>query len=233
VVNDVYQRFIRPGAPQKELVLVGRVATALMMAIAAVIALKLRNALQAFQILLQIGAGTGLLFILRWFWWRINAVSELTAMIVSFLVACYFQFVHARVAPGVELADWQKLILGVAVTTAAWVGATFLTRPSDERVLRRFCRLVNAGGPGWAPVFARAAAEHDPIVPAEEPDNIPLCILCMVLGCVAVYGFLFAAGCWLYRSTGPATTLTAVAVVAGVLLFRLWGRANRSSTRRQ
>jgi Na+/proline symporter len=224
VVNDFYRRFVRPDAPERELVLVGRISTVVMMIVAAVVALQLSNALQAFQILLQIGAGTGLLFILRWFWWRINAMSELAAMVISFLVALYFQFAHARVMPGVELEDWQRLVIGVVVTTVGWVAVTFLTRPTDEKVLRRFCRDINAGGPGWAAVFARAANEGEPIRPRSQPENIPLSILCMTLGCLAVYGALFATGAWLYGNVVTGVILTALSAAAIFVLIRLWGR---------
>jgi Na+/proline symporter len=229
VVNDFYKRFVKPEASQKELVLVGRISTVVMMVVAAFIALQLSNALQAFQILLQIGAGTGLLFILRWFWWRINAISEMTAMIVSFLVALYFQFIHANVMPGVELVQWQRLVIGVAITTVSWVTVTLLSKPAEDNVLRSFCRLVNTGGPGWKPVFAKAEADGDPIAPTAEAENIPLSILCMVLGCLAVYGALFAAGSWMYGNTVTATALTVTAVVATVLLIRLWSRVNAAS----
>lgn len=216
VVNDFYKRFIKPGASEKEQVHVGRVSTVVMMVVAGWIALQLTNALQAFQILLQIGAGTGLLFILRWFWWRVNAVSELVAMVVSFFVAVFFQVVDTG------LESWQQLLGGVAVTTIAWVAAALLTKPADEQTLKRFCRKINPGGPGWKHIYAAIAAEGG----AVEGDavNLPRGILCMVLGCALVYSALFATGFWLYGQTVPAAVLGLVALGSAAGLWKLWDR---------
>ncbi len=222
IVNDWYKRFIKPDASEKRLVLVGRISTVIMMALAAVVALELQNAKQAFEILLQIGAGTGLLFILRWFWWRINAMSELVAMIVSFVVACYFQFAHTALLPNVHLAAWQKLIIGVAATTISWMLATLLTRPTSTEKLRSFCTLINPKGPGWDKIYNDAKADGNPIVSDNRPINIPLGILCMVLGCLAVYSVLFAAGMALYGNKPEAIVLTVIAVISTSILFKLW-----------
>ncbi len=146
VVNDVYKRFVNPAASEKTLVNVGRLSTVVMMVFAALLSLQLTNAVQAFQIMLQIGAGTGLLFILRWFWWRINPWSELAAMVVSFIVTLALQLGSFAAA----WAEYQRIVVGVAITTVAWVGVTLLTAPSDERVLREFVRRTNPGGPGLA-----------------------------------------------------------------------------------
>lgn len=224
VVNDFWKRFINVEASEKELVLVGRISTLLMMLVAAAVALWLENALQAFQILLQIGAGTGLLFILRWFWWRINAFSELTAMIVSLLVALYVELVHPRLLPGIELAAWVKLVGGVAITTTAWVFVTFRTRPTDHQILCRFYRLVHPGGPGWRAVLDRAIAEGDPVKVEVKGWNVPLGILCMVVGCFAVYSALFAIGYLIYGNYFLACLLIAVAAVSVMFLFRSWGK---------
>lgn len=229
VVNDFYRRFVKPDASDRELVLVGRLSTVVMMVLAAVVALWLQNAVQAFHILLQIGAGTGLIFILRWFWWRINALSELVAMVVSFVVAVYFTFLHSRWFPGVALANWQQLCLGVAVTSACWLAVAFLTRPTDAATLRRFVRCIHPGGPGWRKVCREAAAAGEPIEPPARPDNLPMGILCMFIGTVAVYGTLFATGFWIYRNLLPAAVLTLVAGVAFGLLMWLWSMVNRSA----
>lgn len=226
VVNDFYRRFINPEASEKKLVLIGRISTVVMMFFAAMVALWLQNALQAFQILLQIGAGTGLLFILRWFWWRINAACEIVAMIVSFLIAIYFQFFHATLMPGLPLESWQKLCLGVAITTLSWILAAILTRPTDTKTLRSFCRTINPGGPGWKKVFTEAEAANEKIVPEAEATNLPLGILCMFVGTVAVYSALFAAGFWIYSNFVPAMILTVVAIAACVFLVSFWDKVN-------
>lgn len=222
VVHDVWRRFVEPDATEKRLVAVGRVTTVVLMVLAAALALWLRTALQAFQILLQIGAGTGLLFILRWFWWRINAYSELTAMVVSFLVAIVLELVVPRLAPDLGLAAHWKLLVGVAITTAAWVSVTFLTRPTDEETLRRFCRLARPGGPGWRAVAERARAAGDPVPDPAADWTVPRGILAMVSGCLAVYAALFATGYWIYGRTGLALGLTVVAIAGAVAVVRVW-----------
>ncbi len=171
----------------------------------------------------SIGAGTGLLFILRWFWWRINALSELAAMIVSFAVAVYFEFFcHA------DVADWKRLVVGVAVTTVSWTLVTLVTRPTDEATLRRFCRLIKPGGPGWRTVVQQARAAGDDVESSEEKWSVPIGIIAMVLGCASVYSALFAAGYWIYREWLPATVLTCLAVFCGAALTALWSRVNAS-----
>ena len=214
VVNDFYKRFVKPDAPEKELVLVGRISTVLMMVAAGFIALQLTNALQAFQILMQIGAGTGLLFILRWFWWRINAISELVAMVVSFVVAVLFQVIDN------ELESWQQLLIGVSVTTLSWLLAALFTKPAEEETLKSFCKKTNPGGPGWKRVYAAIEAEGGQV--EGDAVNLPRGILCMVLGCALVYSALFATGFWLYGNSVPAAILTAVTLVSGITLSKLW-----------
>jgi len=217
VVNDFYKRFVRPAARERELVLVGRISTALLMIMACVVSLYLENALQMFAILLQVGAGTGLLFILRWFWWRINAWSELAAMIISFVVALVMQFVVRDV-----LQEWQKLVVGVGITTAGWIVVTLLTTPAEERVLRRFVELVRPGGPGWNAVRARAAAAGELLAAGGTEGSIPRGVLCMALGCAAVYGVLFATGYFLYGKMMTGAVLLCVAVVSSGLLIQAW-----------
>jgi len=214
VVNDFYKRFVKPDAAEKELVLVGRISTVVMMVVAGWVALQLTNSLQAFQILLQIGAGTGLLFILRWFWWRINAISELVAMVVSFLIAVFFSFADTG------LESWQQLLIGVSVTTVSWLLAALFTKPAEEETLKNFCRKIHPGGPGWTHVYAAIEAEGGKV--EGDAVNIPRGVLCMVLGCSLVYAALFATGFWLYGQTGFAVILTLVSVVSAFLLFKLW-----------
>lgn len=222
IVNDFYKRFINPEASEARQVLVGRISTLLLMVVACIFALLLSNALQAFNILLQIGAGTGLIFILRWFWWRINAYSEITAMVVSFLVALYFNFVHPHTGLP-ALSNAAQLVSGVLITTAAWLLVTFLTRPVDTATLVSFYRLVRPGGPGWQKLAALAAQEGDLGSAHIRSDwNVPSGILAMIAGCLAVYGMLFAVGYWLYGNTGPASIMTVIALGAGAWLVRFF-----------
>lgn len=226
IVHDFWGRFINRNAGDEELVRVGRITTVLLMVLAAGVALWMQNALQAFGILLQIGAGTGLLFILRWFWWRINAISELTAMVVSFIVAFYLEAVHPSMFPDAALSGSWKLVIGVAITTIAWVSATLLTRPADEATLRSFYALTRPGGPGWRRVLERAAADGQPVVGTGDGWVVPQGILAMVAGCFAVYSALFAIGYWIYGRYAAAAVLTLIAVAGAVYLARAWGRVS-------
>jgi solute:Na+ symporter, SSS family len=223
VVNDFYKRFVNTEATEKQLVLAGRISTLLLMVLAASLAPFLASAKRAFDLVLQIGAGTGLIFILRWFWWRINAFSEITAMAVSFIVAFYFEFIHMHTGlPG--LAQWQKLLIGIFITTFSWVIITLCTKPAEDKILFRFCRLVRAGGPGWKTVLHRAEAINQPIEGANEKWDVPQGILCMVFACLAVYATLFATGSWIYSYYIQGTVLTVVAIISTLLLLRFWAR---------
>jgi solute:Na+ symporter, SSS family len=223
VVNDFYRRFIHPEADEKRLVRVGRLSTVLLMVLAAAVSLLLSNALQAFNIMLQVGAGTGLLFILRWFWWRINAWCEIAAMLISFLVAIYFQFVHAALGLP-ALSSHVQLVLGVAITTAGWIIVSLVTAPTEVATLRRFYALVQPGGPGWQGVRDQGGRVNLSSREGTQGWNVPLGILCMLVGCVAVYSALFATGQWLYGHSVAAAILTAVSAGSTVLLWRLWRR---------
>ncbi len=221
LVHDLYRRFLNPQADERRLVLAGRLATLGLMLLAGLLALALEQALQAFNILLQIGAGTGALFILRWFWWRINAFSELAAMVLSFAVALWFEF--GQEAAGLpELSTWQELLIGVGLTTAGWLAVTFLTRPTDSAVLLEFYRKIRPGGPGWRGFLERAAPGERWEEAQPGGWNVPGAILCVSLGCLGVYGALFATGYWIYGRTAAATACTIVAAASGVLLARLW-----------
>jgi solute:Na+ symporter, SSS family len=226
IVNDFWQRFVEPGADERRLVLVGRFATAVLMVLAALMALALQNALQAFQILLQIGAGTGLLFILRWFWWRINAFSELTAMVVSFVVAIYLELMHPRLFPEVALEPWARLLIGVTITTVAWLTVTYRTRPADTETLRSFYRLVRPGGPGWAPIVEQARAEGETLPDPGRGWTVPAGILAMVAGSLSVYSALFGIGNLIYGRYLLATALLAIAAAGGFYLVQVWGRVS-------
>lgn len=224
LVNDFYKRFIRPESSEKELVTVGRISTVILMLIAGILALALQNALDSFQIILQIGAGTGLLFILRWFWWRINAGSEIAAMFISFAVAMYFQFGHSYTGLP-ELTGWQELIAGVIITTIGWVSVTFLTRPTERETLVNFCEVARPGGPGWQKVIQEASNIRKPL--EDEAWRVPQGLLCMVLGCIAVYGTLFATGYWIYGKWTLASIITAVVLVSSYLLYKSWRKLIR------
>ncbi len=231
-VNDFYKRFVNPGASEKRLVLVGRISTLTLMVLACALAPFLESAKTAFDLVLQIGAGTGLLFILRWFWWRINAFSEITAMAVSFLVALFFQLIYPHLdVPA--LAQWQKLIIGIVVTTCSWVAVTYVTRPADDETLYRFCRQICAGGPGWKEIERRAAAQGRALEGAGAKWEVPSGLLCMTLGCLAVFSAMFAIGSWFYSQVLKAVILSAVAAGATILLFRVLSRQYASGAEKE
>ncbi|MFQ5447642.1 MAG: Na+:solute symporter, partial [Saprospiraceae bacterium] len=218
VVNDFYKRFIKPEASDKELVAIGRISTVLLMVFSAFLALALTNALQAFNILLQIGAGTGLIFILRWFWWRINAWSEIAAMIVSFAVAVYFEFFNP------DVAAHLKLITGVGITTAVWVAVTFMTAPTEHGTLLSFYKLIKPHPSGWKSVINPAIANGELTQEEVTPGKLPLEILCMVAGCFLVYGALFGIGFLMYGEMGKAAIGLVVAAAATWILIRSWSQ---------
>ena len=211
LVNDFWVRFIRPDATDAEQVRAGRLATVVSLMLGSGLGLLLTDAGQAFNLLLLIGAGTGGLFILRWFWWRINAWTELVAMGGSLVVAGYFTFLHDGLDM-VELAAHEKLIWGSLLTTLVWVVATYLTPPESDKTLSSFVAKVNPGGPGWK---RWATAE------ATAPWPVPRGILSMVLGCTGVYAGLIATGSWLYGDATTATLLVAVAAGSAWAVFAL------------
>lgn len=218
VVNDFYQRFVKPLASDRELVVVGQISTLAQMILAALLALALTNALQAFNILLQVGAGTGLIFILRWFWWRINAWTEISGMAISFTVAIFFEIINPRLQIITIEPHWN-LVVGVAVTTIGWLAVTLLTAPEKESVLRNFCVVVNPTM-GWKKYRAE---KHIP------SGDFPMQVLGMFVGCVSVYAALFATGSFIYGNMLTALCLTTVAVAGSVSIFLIWKRLNRAT----
>ncbi len=220
LVNDVYKRFIHKNASDKKQVQLGRLLTIILMICSMLMALVLQNALQTFEILLQIGAGTGLIFILRWFWWRINAYSEIVAMIVSFLVAIYFAFAHELVGFSPLLA-WQKLLIGVGITTIAWVVTSYLSPRTTDNQLVNFLQQVNPGGPGWKKITKRFQAEGKLNV-RQEKWKVPTGIICMIAGSIGVYAFLFGTGMLIYQDWWQAVSLLLLSGACGIIIFKLY-----------
>ena len=220
VVYDFYQRFVKPDASEKELVKVGRLSTVVLMIASALFALLLSNALEAFQILLQIGAGTGLLFIMRWFWYRINAYSEVTAMTVSFILALYFKLIHVKLGFD-PIANDIQLVLGVAITTVSWVVVTLLTSPSDKSTLNEFYKITQPGGPGWNKVVLDAKNDGIDLDTEKRAWNVPTGILCMLVGSVGIYGALFSTGYFIYGEYLEGSILFSVTILAFIILRKL------------
>ena len=221
LVNDFYRPFVRPQASEKELVRVGRLSTLALMFFAGLLALYLESAMQAFQLLLSIGAGTGLIFILRWFWWRINAFTEIAGMVISFAVAVFWELIYPKL--GLEpIPAHLRLLLSVGITTVAWVWITLLTRPTDPAVLRDFYRLIRPDGPGWRKVREQCIAEGVSGADLNPKDSLTRGLLGFFLGVLSVYCGLFGIGEWIYGKALHASILLSVAVIALVGLAKLF-----------
>lgn len=229
IVNDWYNTHIKPEATEQELVSVGRIATVLLMAASAILALFLSNALQMFNILLQIGAGTGLIFILRWFWWRINAYTEIAGMVISFVLALYLEVFHPMIAE--PLADSTKLLLGVGITTVGWLIVTFMTAPENHEVLMKFYKRIRPAARGWQPVIDKALVNKELTTSDIEQGQLPLEVLSMFIGCLTVYSALFATGYWIYGNTMPALLLTFIALGGAYFLFANWKKLSGEPSR--
>ncbi|MBK8060265.1 MAG: Na+:solute symporter [Gemmatimonadetes bacterium] len=219
LVHDVYRRFVKEGASEAHYVMVGRLVTAVLMVLAAGLTFVLDSARQSFELLMSIGAGTGLLYLLRWFWWRVSAWCEIAAMVTSFLIALGF-FLAGKA--GTVVPSHIALIVGVVITTAVWVATAYLAPPTDSGKLDSFYALVRPAGPGWKVVRDRTG------LPASA-DSLPMAMLGWVLGCAFVYAALFGAGSFLYGNTAQALVWLGVFVVSTVGLARILPKIWRSS----
>ena len=206
LVNDFYHRFISPDATEKQLVSMGRLFTIISIILGSGLGLLLTSAGQAFNLLLMIGAGTGMIYILRWFWWRINAYTEIVAMISSLIIAFYFNFINNN------YESWEKIVFGSLLTTIVWISATYFTPPDSNETLQNFVKKVNPGGPGWAK-FSTSEAN--------EPWPVPNGILCMILGCISIYSILLGVGQLIYGNN-IGFGLLGLSLASALGLMRLW-----------
>lgn len=230
IVYDFYKERINPKASEKRLVAVGRLSTVGLMVLSAALALLLQNALQLFEILLVFGAGTGLIFILRWFWWRINAWSEITAMFASGILSLVLKLTPLgdylfAVNDGI-LPSWSEYPMVVLTTTLLWLTATYITKPERHEVLCRFCEKISPGGPGWEKVTLQGRMEGIDLEIGEK-WSVPSGILAMLLGTILIYATLFAVGYWIYGEWVLAVTLTILAMVSGVCLMLTWKKIEK------
>ena len=219
LVHDFYRRFFVKDRTEKHYVFMGRVFTVLLMVFSAFFALFLNNSLQAFGIILQIGAGTGLIFILRWFWYRVNVYSELTAMIVSFIVALAFEFIIPN-----NFSVEEKLIIGVTITTISWLIITLITPPSNMETLQNFYKKIQPGGPGWKKVIEESESKGITISGKKEKWDVPSGILCMLFGSISVYSILFGIGYILYSQTTTGIIFLIISVLSVIALMKFWKR---------
>ncbi len=227
IVFDFYKQQINPEASEKRLVAVGRFSTVILMVFSAALALLMQNAMQIFDMLLLFGAGTGLIFILRWFWWRINAWTEISAMFASGILSIllkatplgdFFFSTDTGIFP-----DWGEIPFVMIITTIIWLTATFTTQPESKDVLRSFYKKIQPGGPGWSKVVDEAKIDNVE-VDLGEKWSVPSGILAMLLGVVLIYTIMFATGHWIYGHTTSALILTGIAIVSGFSLIKAWGR---------
>jgi Na+/proline symporter len=222
LVHDFYRRFISQKASEKHYVTMGRVATVALFFLSSALVFVLDTARNAFDIILQVGAGTGLLYLVRWFWWRVNAWCEVVAMISSFLISVLF-FILARIetAPNVHPYDYRpetKLLLTIATTTVCWLLAAYLAPQTDRQTLIEFYRKVRPAGPGWKAIRAQAGISQDDAVKGE---SIPMALLGWVAGCTMIWSSLFTVGNFLYGRLGYAIALLAVFIVSTLILLKI------------
>ena len=218
IVNDFYKQQINPTASEKQLVNVGRFATVFLFLASASLALLLTNALQLFDFILMFGAGTGLIFILRWFWWRINAWSEISAIFVSGIVSILFNMqIISDVLFGENalMPEYMKFPMVVIITTIIWIVVTFATPPENKEVLLNFYKKITPGGPGWKAVVGNNQIE-------KSQWSVPSGILAMILALIMIYSLLFATGYFIYGNFQLGIILTAIAVIAAYLLSKVW-----------
>ncbi|GLR18356.1 sodium:solute symporter family protein [Portibacter lacus] len=234
LVNDFYQRFINPEASQKELIKWARIFTVGSAFLGLGFGLLLTDASGAFNLLLLLGAGTGLIYILRWFWWRINAVTEIIAMVSSLFIASYFSFINpyiSRMIAGSSVApedvvinhgltDWQTLVVGSLITTLVWIVSAYLTRPTKMETLISFYQKIRPGGNGWKKVIDEAKKRN--IVMPTDTGNLALELVCVVIGFVTVYSLLFCVGNWIYGKLILAAILALIAGLGMTFLMFAW-----------
>ena len=222
IVYDYYKQQINPDASEKKLVAVGRISTILLMVLSAILALLLQNALQLFNILLVFGAGTGLIFILRWFWWRINAWSEITAMFASGIISILLKLTPLGPflfnSDNGLFEDYMEYPFVVIVTTCLWLIVTFITKPESDKVLINFYSKIRPGGPGWNKVLIKSN------ITKEKSENKALIdgLYAMVIGSILIYSIMFSTGYFLYGEINLGLFFMVNSIIFGVLLVFKW-----------
>ncbi|HVN77837.1 MAG TPA: sodium:solute symporter family protein [Terriglobia bacterium] len=219
LVHDFYRRFIRKDATEKQYVMAGRIATVILFFCSSSLVFFLDSALGAFHVILQVGAGTGLLYLIRWFWWRVNAWCEVVAMVSSFAVSVALLILNKY---GISISTHIALLITIGFTTICWVLTAYLGPQTDRKVLVEFYKKVRPFGPGWTRIRKEAG------IPAEElgttRENIPMALLGWVTGCTVIWSALFTVGNFLYGRLNYAGLLLAVFIVSGLILLRVINR---------
>ena len=221
VVNDFYKQLINKNASEKELVNVGRVSVVILMIISSIFAIALTNSYQLFDIILMFGAGTGSIFILRWFWWRINAWSEIAAMLSSGLISILFA--NEKIASAIFnenfIEPYFKFPVIVLITTIVWLLVTFMTKPDDDQKLIEFYKKTRPGGPGWKRIVNLPDFKNEKVY--NKTWAVPRGILCMLVGCLAIYSALFSTGYFIYGELYLGLILLLSTIIFSILLFNL------------
>lgn len=216
LVHDFYRRFINKSAPEKHYVFAGRIATLLLFFSASILVFFLDSAKDAFDVILQIGAGTGLLYLLRWFWWRINAWCEVVAMVSSFAISIVLLILGNY---GVVISTHIGLIITIIFTSISWLITAYVAPQTDKKTLIEFYKKVKPFGPGWEMIRKEAG------VSVEEGkstgENIPLGLIGWVTGCVVIWSALFTVGNFLYARYDYAFALLAVFILSGIVLIKI------------
>ena len=217
VVNDFYLQLINKNATQKELVNVGRLSVVILMIVSSIIAISLTNAYQLFDIILMFGAGTGSIFILRWFWWRINAWSEIAAMLSSGIISIALtnESIFNVLFNDNMLQAYMKFPFIVLVTTSIWLIVTFVTPSDDTDTLVKFYNKTKPGGPGWNIIKNNSGISNE-----KEVWIVPLGIICMLIGCISIYSALFSTGYFIYGEINSGLIFLLITIISGYLLFK-------------
>ena len=218
IVNDLYLRYLKPHADEEELVRIGRIATIFLFLLSSLLALGLKNALQIFDFILMFGAGTGLIFILRWFWWRINAWSEISAIFTSGIVSIIFSIDYISFFLFGEsglMPEYFRFPLVVLITTLVWLLVTFFTSPEPKELLLKFCEKIKPGGPGWKCIVGNKIYHNN-------TWTVPSSIIAILLSIITIYSILFATGYFIYGSFLVAFSLVIISLVCIKLLIRIW-----------
>lgn len=230
VVNDFYKQQVNPKASEKTLVGVGRIATVVLMVLSSILALYLNNALQLFKFILMFGAGTGLIFILRWFWWRINAWSEISAMVASGVISLIFSsawgsaLFYKTLEPNNSalFPSYLKFPIIVGLSTIVWLVVTYVTKPEKEETLFSFYKKIQPGGPGWKTVLDQAEQKNITLIEDNAPWSVPSGILAIITSLILIYSTMFATGYWIYGDYNYAIGLTITALISGAILVKIW-----------
>jgi Na+/proline symporter len=221
LVHDFYRRFVKTNAPEKHYVVAGRIATLILFVGSSAMVFALDTAKDSFDVIMQVGAGTGLIYLVRWFWWRVTAWCEIVAMISSFGMSLLFLILKKYgMAPG----TYQELLITIAVTTVLWVTTAYLGPRTNDEALVNFYHKVRPGGPGWARIRTIAGVTAAEAAADSEAAAFPMSLLGWLAGCITIWSALFTVGNFLYGRMDYFWMLLAVFVVSGAALIRVVNR---------